>query len=411
MIDGGSEFRRAWTVILAAAVGVGSGITGLPIYSIGQFILPLSHTFGWSRAAISGGLGCLTAVSVFTAPVVGYVIDRFGARRVALFALPGAAVGYICLASQHGSLVAYYAGWIVLAILGAGTSPNVWTRVVAGWFDRHRGLALGLTLCGTGLVAIVAPAAIGGTIRRFGWQYGFLALAAVQIVVAFPVVWGFFHTREAGGAALAPKIRTAGTAGDLTAGDLSAGDLSLGRQFWQIIVAFFLIAIVVAGMIVHLPAMLGDIGVSGTRSAEVLGLLGVAVIGGRLVVGFLLDRLPVRLIAPIFIVMPIGSCLLLLNGGAIAVAVVLSGLATGAEVDILPYLVSRYFGVVRYSRVYGWVLSAFSAGAAIGPVAAGWVHDTSGHYTAALFCFMVLAMIGASLIATLGAPPRFELQQ
>jgi MFS family permease len=118
----------------------------VPIYTTGQFILPMSTAFGWSRSATAGGLIFRTIGSVLMAPIIGVLIDRFGVRRVAIIAQLGLSLGYFGLTLNNGSLTAYYIAWGILAVLGAGTSPIVWTRPVAGWFERSRGLALGLGL-------------------------------------------------------------------------------------------------------------------------------------------------------------------------------------------------------------------------------------------------------------------------
>jgi OFA family oxalate/formate antiporter-like MFS transporter len=92
-----SEYSSAWKVNPAAAVGVGLGTTGLPIYTTGQFILPLGAAFGWSRSAIASGLAFPTIGSVLMAPIIGAVIDRFGVRWVAMTVRLGLCVGYFGL--------------------------------------------------------------------------------------------------------------------------------------------------------------------------------------------------------------------------------------------------------------------------------------------------------------------------
>jgi MFS family permease len=390
-----TEFGRAWTVILAAAVGVGLGITGVPIYTTGQFILPMSTAFGWSRSATAGGLIFLTIGSVLMAPIIGTLIDRFGVRRVAIIAQLGLSLGYLGLTLNGGSLTAYYIAWGILAVLGAGTSPIVWTRAVAGWFERSRGLALGLTLCGTGIVAVIGPGIIGAIIAGYGWRAGFYALSAAQIVVGWPLVYLFLKGREHP----VPAIPD----GSMQPGATVAEAMASSR-FWRFILAFVLISIVVGGLIVSLPAMLADHGMTLQQASSALGLLGFAIIAGRLTMGWLVDRLPARVVAPVFILMPALGCLLLVRGYALAFAILLIGLSSGGEVDLLAYLVSRYFGMRHYGKIYGWSLAAFGVGVGSGPMFAGWVRDETGTYIAALDVFAVLVVIAAALIGSLGAP-------
>ncbi|MBS0560915.1 MAG: MFS transporter [Proteobacteria bacterium] len=393
-----SEFARGWPVVLAAAVGVGLGITGIPIYAIGQFVRPLEQEFGWSRAAVAGGLSVVTACSVLMAPLIGVLVERFGARRVTLVSVPGLAAGFAGLALNGGSLGAWYLGWAALAVLGAGTSPIVWTSAVASWFERNRGLALGIALCGTGLVAVFAPGLVGGIVAARGWRAGFAALAAVQIVVALPVVLALFRVRPPSGPSGAEATARARPG-------LTMRQAAGSARFWRLLLAFFLMSMVVGGMIVNLPAMLADRGIDRAEAARALGLLGIAIIAGRLTVGLLVDRLPARFVAAAYVVLPAATCLLLAGQGGAAPAIFLMGLATGAEVDLLAYLVSRYFGLAHYARIYSWTLAAFSAGVGIGPPLAAWTHDATGGYQPALLAFAALAALSALLVATLGAPP------
>ena len=389
-----NEFARAWTVIVAAAVGVGLGVTGLPIYTTGQFVRPLQEAFGWGRAQSTGGLIFLTIGSVLMAPVIGTLIERFGVVRVAVVAQVGLSIGYFGLTLNGGSVPAYYAGWAVLAVLGAGTSPIVWTRAVASWFDRSRGLALGITLCGTGLVAVVGPGLIGGIVTSYGWQAGFYTLAAAQLVLGLPLTLLLLRAQDRPG--------TATPAAALTGA--SVREAASSSQFWRLIVAFFLISVVVGGMIVHLTPLLSDLHLTPAEAGRALGLLGFAIIAGRLTIGFLVDRFSPTRVAPVYICLPVVSCLLLAQGAQPVLSILLIGLSAGAEVDLLAFLMSRYFGMAHYAKIYGWGLSAFSAGAGTGPIFAGWVHDRTGSYALALYAFAAMMIAGAGLIASLGRP-------
>jgi MFS family permease len=388
------EFARAWTVIVAAAAGVGLGITGLPIYTTGQFIRPLEQAFGWSRSTTAGGLIFLTIGSVMMAPLIGWLIDRFGVRRVAMVAILGISLGYFGLTLHGGSVPLYYAGWAALAVLGSGTSPIVWTRAVASWFDRSRGLALGITLCGTGVVAVFGPGIIGGIIAAYGWKAGFYALSAGPVVIGLPLVFLLFRGREDAVDAGPPIVLTGMTVAEAWA----------SPRYWRLLAAFFLISSVVGGIIVSLPPLLADQGVPQADAARAVGVLGFAIIVGRLTVGFLVDRFPARIVGPVYILLPVAGCVMLAGGVAPITSIVLVGLSAGAEVDLLAYLVSRYFGMRHYAKVYGWSLSAFSAGAGVGPLFAGAVHDVSGAYVWALYGFAAMVAVAAGLIGSLGRP-------
>jgi predicted MFS family arabinose efflux permease len=131
-------------------------------------------------------------------------------------------------------------------------------------------------------------------------------------------------------------------------------------------------------------------------------MLGYAIIIGRLTLGFLVDRLPPALVGATLILLSAVSSLLLAQNVAPTVAVLLLGLCAGAEVDLLAFLFSRLFGLRHYAAIYGCGISAFTAGAGIGPILAGRVHDATGSYGPALYGFAIIVVIAALLLASLG---------
>jgi MFS family permease len=176
--------------------------------------------------------------------------------------------------------------------------------------------------------------------------------------------------------------------------------------FWRLLVAFFLISIAVGGLIVNLPALLADRGLTSAAAAGLVGFLGYAIIAGRLCLGFLVDRFPPAIAGAGLILLSALACVLLAASAAPLPAVLLLGLCAGAEVDLLAFLVSRLFGLRHYAQIYGWGISAFTAGAGVGPYVAGRAHDWAGNYVAALWGFAGLIVIAALLILSLGGRAR-----
>jgi len=405
-IGSSSELSQAWTIVVASAVGLGLGITGLPFYSMGQFLRPLSQQFGWGRAAISGAALCLSIGSVITSPIIGRVVDRIGVRRVALVSMPATALGFFALALNSGSLVAFYATWLAISFLGCGTTPVVWTRAISTWFNRQRGLALGVTLCGTGVAALIAPLILGRLIVRYGWRAGYVSEGVGILLLAWPLAWLFLRERgevtgHASGGPLRPVTSRSGA---------SRRDAFRSPNFWRLFIGIFIIAIVLSGLIVHLVPMMLDHGLTLAHATQIMSLLGFAIISGRLAIGFLLDRLPPALVALALLMLPAIACWLLVSGGSPLVATILLGLATGADTDLLPYLTSRCFGLRNYAELFGWLLSAASLGGGLGPVLAGRVHDASGNYDIALYAGLFMAITGALLIGTV-KPDRVPARQ
>jgi len=387
--DERSEFGLYWPILFAATVGVGLGTTGLMFYGFGQFVGPLAADLHWSRGAISGGMLSYSAGTVLVYPFVGRAVDRFGGRAVGLLAQCGLAAGFALISVVPANIYLFDAAFFVMSLLGAGTSPIVWSRAVARHFARRRGLALGIMLSGTGMAAVLAPAVVGGSIAAFGWRGAFRVMAAIEIGVGLPVT--FFCLREAArvGAAAAP-------AGMATAAALRSS------AFLRLVFAFVLISLGVAGLIVHLPVMLQDRGFAHARIGFMMGFFGYAVICGRLLLGFLMDRFPAAIVGGIFVLTAAVACLLLAGGVGVFPAVLLVGACAGAEVDLLAFLTSRLFGLRHFAQIYGWALSAFVVGAGLGPVIAGRVHDVTGSYQAALYLFAASTVVAAGVIGSLG---------
>lgn len=398
----GGELARGWRVVLASAIGAGSGVTGLAFYAVGQFIRPLGHAFGWSRAAVSTGVLCLLLGTVLTAPLIGGLVDRIGVRRLALASMGGIALGFVALSRNGGSLLLFQLGWLLVSVLGCGTTPLIWTRAVGGWFDRRRGLALGLTLAGTGLSALLVPLLLSRLIAVAGWRTGFLALAAEILLLGLPCVWLWFGERgEQHPSEPAPQPERASWEWSPAEPDLSLRQAMRGTIFWRLLVGMLLVAGVVAGLIVHLTPLLMDRGASAISAGGWSSLLGVAVIVGRVGIGGLLDRSNAARVAGLFLMLPAIACLLLAADRGALAALLLIGLAAGAEVDLLAYLASRCFGLRHYGAIYGWLLSAFSLGGGIGPILAGRVHDATGSYRMALLAGAALCAAGALLIGSI----------
>ena len=384
------EFTRGWMVLLAGTIGTGLGTTGLPFYSFGQFVRPIAQEFGWTRGALSGGVMCLMIGTVITSPFVGRAVDRFGVCWVAALSQIGLAIGFLCASLVGPSIFGFYAAWLTLSVLGSGTSPIVWTRAVAGWFERSRGLAFGIMLCGTGIVAIFAPATVNHLIASYGWRFAYRMLALTLVVVGLPTTLALLRDRG----------DQAGASASLAGSSLPEALKS--SVFWRLAVAFFLISMVVGGLIVHLPAMLVDRGYSAAVAATTAGYLGYAIIVGRLSLGTLVDRYSPALVGALLISLSAFASVLLAQGMAPLAATLLLGLCAGAEVDLLAFLVSRLFGLKNYAQIYGCGISAFTAGAGVGPLLAGHSHDVAGSYNPALYGFAAAIVIAAAMIASLG---------
>jgi len=382
-------------ILIGATLGVGVGVAALPFYTAGVFMLPLQRALGWSRTDLSMGLAASTLMLVVGAPVSGRLADRFGTRRVGVTSLTVLAAGFLAMTQLRGGAWTYIVAMGAISLLSAGSSPITFTRAISLRFDRARGLALGLTLMGIGISGALAPAFVARLIAAHGWRAGYVGLASV-VAIAVPLVFLL--------AADAPRARSPIAIAPFRA--VVAPDRSWVRTgaFWSIATAFFLLALAQSGPIVHFIPMLRDAGMSGIRAARDAAAIGISVVAGRLVTGWLLDRVPAAAIAAtIFALSGMGSVILgaASRSGAVAAGALL-GLSLGAEVDVLSYMTSRYFTLSAYGEIYGYLYGVFSIGAAAGPVLTGLIREREGTYLPALIGSALLCTVACLVISRIG---------
>ena len=398
------EFANAWPVVLASAFGAGSGAIPLAFYSFGALIEPLHRTFGWSLAEISAAPLFLTFGGLVAGVLAGALADWFGARRVIIVSQIALVAAFVGLSRLTPSLALFYTGYAALAILGAGTMTMTWSRAITGWFHAGRGLALGLSLVGTGLVGAVLPTFVSYLASKGGIHLAYLGLAAIPLVFGLPLTLLFFQEPE--------DVRSTGASNthgvDQVDHDYPLRAALSTRCFWQMAIAFLVLAAAIAALIVHAIPLLADRGVSPRTAAALAGLIGVAVTIGRLMSGFLLDHLPGPLVAFGMFLAPSVSCLILVWGGSnlwlCGLAIALVGLAGGAEHDMAAYFCASYFGRRHYGKIYGLLYSLYGIGSGIGPLLAGKAHGLWGSYDRALLLGAGMFALAALLIVTLRPP-------
>jgi MFS family permease len=398
------EFRRGWPVLLAAASGTACGASPIPFNSIGPFTQPLAEEFGWGRGDIQLALFWFTAAVVLVVPFIGGLADRIGVRRVAIGTLALFGITFAALAFTPASLFTFYLLWVLMGALGGGSTPVSWTRAVNAWFVHNRGLALALTLMGTGITAAFLPSFATWLIETYGWRKAFIGISLLPLAVALPIVVWLFREPDARDAA--PLIAAINRTG------APVGAALRDYRFWVIAGSIFCVAIGVGGSITNFQPLLMDRGFQPQEAARIAGVIGISVIAGRVLAGLLIDRFWAPLVTLPMLALPALACFLLAQSNVHAPAAILSavliGLAAGAETDLVAYLTARYFGLVNYGRLYGMQYSVFGLASGISPFLFGKVFDVTGSYQPILYVAAALFVLGAVGLLTLGRYPRFE---
>lgn len=384
-----AEFRTGWPILLGSMLGLAVGVHALPFGTSGLFLGPLTEAFGWTRAQASMGPTVLFLCLGGVAPVFGLLIDRFGERRVILPGLLCLILFFLAMSRFNGEPSIYYALFVVVGFAAAGSATPTYTRVINATFVAARGRALGVALIGTGVSSALVPPVLDLIIEGYGWRAGYLALA-ILVATATPVI--LLLLRKAHGVR-----RRDGETG------VPASEALRDPLLWFLGVLFLLIALAVGGFSGHFVTMLTDQGFSATTAARLMGAGGLFLILGRLLTGFLIDRFFAPRVAAVIMVISACGFMMIAQGGPTfgILGLLAAGLAFGAEIDLVSYLVARYFGLKAYGRIYGILYAFVVVGTALSPTAYGLCYDLFGTYTPVLqgaAALLILAAIGFSTL-------------
>jgi len=393
----GSEFSHHWLLVLVCAVGIGVGVSALPFYTQGLFIEAWIADFGWTRAQASLGILGSTLALAAVLPFIGSIVDRYGLVTPVMISLLGLSVAYVLLGLFVQSIATFVMLAMLQAILGSASSPLAYTRAINTVFDKQRGLALGVALSGAGLAATFGPTLISNAIDAFGWRGAYYAMALFTLVVGAVIVIVLSRLK---GASASTNIDTEAASEDFKIAKAS-------RTYWTIMAAIFCLSLGLGGLMIHFVPILLDVGFTTDAAVKIAGVIGIAVILGRLLVGFAVDRIfAPRVAIAILFACICGVLALALLGSAVAVpAAFVIGFSVGAEVDLIGYLVARYFGIHAYGQIYGRQYSTFLIATGLSPVILGAVRDATGTYTASLFTAAAFMIVSAALFAKL---PKFK---
>jgi predicted MFS family arabinose efflux permease len=404
------EWRRNWTLVLACALGF--SFSSVINYCFGLFIEPLGKEFGWSRAQISIGLTIASLLSVLISPVIGMLIDRWGVRRLALPGLFLLSVSMASFALANGSMTQWLALWAIFAIIDLSVKSTVWTTAVAGAFDMERSLAIAFTLGGVSLCQILAPPLAQALIADFGWRVAFVALGAGWGSVALLLAFLFLYdargrNRRDGREDAAPAAR------DVLG--LTLREALVSVPLIRIGAATFITMLLGIAVLVHQIPILTAGGISRQHAAYIASLGGIAGVAGKFTTGWLMDRKdPGTVGASILAVSAIAYGLLLDNIRSVpltVIAIVVTGFAAAAKLQICAYMTSRYAGMRNFGAIFGIMSSLIALGSGIGPFLAGVIYDRSGTYDPLIIASVIGTLISAALIARLGRYPVLDRLQ
>ncbi len=401
------EWKLHWPLVLAAAVGF--SFHAVATYSLGLFMEPLGAEFGWSRAEISAGLTLSALLSVPLSPVVGAMIDKWGARRLAI---PGLILkmGVLSLfATANGSSTQWYALWALYALVALAVKSTVWTMAVSGVFTTARGLALAVTLTGTAISQTLVPPITQILIDWIGWRGAYVALGlgwgTPALLLCLFFLYDAHDYRE--------RARGTGTAAAVTdLPGLGIREALSSVPLIRIAISTLLMMVLTIAVIVHQVPIYTEAGLSRQNAALLASLAGIAGIFGKLITGFLMDRLDAGWVGGL----TLAACALafaallepLRTPSTIVVSMIIIGYSSGCKLQICAYLTSRYGGMRNFGKIFGFMASLISLGSGVGPMLAGAIHDIFGSYTVLIIAGIPGSLIGGLLLVALGPYPDWK---
>ena len=348
--------------------------------SFGVFNVALLDTFGWSRGATAGIFSIVLTVDAMLSPLVGHLLDRYGSKKISIAGCLALVLG-LFLSSQVSTLWQLYISFGVILAVGftfTGMVPHVF--LISEWFSSHRASAIGFVYAGTGLgIMLLAPLS-EWLISSYGWARAFETYAAIVVIGLLPVVWLFYdhgpygeHLRHR------PEKKT-------SQNQWTARLALRSLQFWLLFVARIAAASGTTVIVTHQVAHVVDVGFSKLLSASIFGLAGVTSSFGRVIFGFIADRLSKEAAYTLNIVMTVvgvGALMVLSDPSQawlLYIYVIFFGIGFGSRAVIFSALTADIFSGKGFGSILGYSTVAVGVGGALGSWLGGAFYDWTGSY-------------------------------
>jgi MFS family permease len=402
---GPSEFARLWPLAITASLGM-SLAASMPIM-LGVMMVPIEREFGWSRALISSGSLIVSVLGLLLSTAAGYAIDRIGARRIGMAVVLGMS-GTLMLLSTMTDTVWHW--WILWGIYGlaATATATVWLAPITARFDRQRGLAIALTLAGTGVSGTLLPIIANYVLELYGWRAGYLVVGSIFAAILLPLTYFFWH----GGEENLPGQQTGDgePVAELPGMTVSEGFRS--PNFYLIGGSMMISSLAWVALSVNTIPILISLNISAAQAAAIAGIQGLSGIAGRFIGGWMLDRLDAKWVVCVStlvtMVLPLTYLFEPGNIPLLFAVVMIGSISSGVKYSGIVYLVGRHFGPKSFGTLFGTVSIAPAIAVGVGPMIASFVYDVTRSYSLAIWATLPAMALAAGLILMLGRYPEFE---
>jgi len=392
-----AKLQVAATAFLSLFSLVGLSFYGLPFFY--DFMVKDLAFFGGSRAAVtSGNAFAKIIIGPLFGFLAGWIIDRFGPRRLMIVGILMGGFALIGL-SQMTALWMFYLFYLfnALGYVCGGPLPN--QVLLTRWFDKSRGKAMGFAYIGIGVGGMVVPQLARWLNGQFGWHRALMTLGVLMIVIAIPMVW-------------VVKERPEGYKTVVAAAPLPIGYILKQPAFYLLAIGSMCSIGAVGGTNQHLKLFMSvDLKYTQETAANVISLVLASSIAGRLLMGWLADRLPKKYVMLLIYTLVSAAIPLLYFVSApnvIYIFAVVFGVAFGGDYMIIPLMAAELFGLKVMGRVMGVILTADGLAEALAPMLVGYLYDRSRNYAHGFAALIILAALGAIAVAML---PRKSFAQ
>jgi sugar phosphate permease len=369
-------------------------LVGIMFYGLPFFYDFWVTDFGWSRATVtSGNALAKIIVGPLFGFIAGWIIDRFGPRRLMLSGIVMGGVALIGL-SIMTSMWQFYVFYLfnALGYMCGGPLPN--QVLVSRWFTKSRGKAMGIIYLGIGFGGMLVPQIARWLALNFGWRDALMALGIIMIAVAFPMVWFVKEHPEE----VISKAKQEETKKPFSS-------ILKSWPFYLLVIGSMCSIGAVAGTTQNLKLFLSiDLKYTQTEAANVLSIVLGSSIIGRLLMGWLADKTQkkwVMILIYSLVALSIPLLYFSTTPGVVYIFAFIFGVALGGDYMIIPLMAAELFGVKVMGRVMGLVITVDGLAEALAPMLAAWLRDRTGSYANGFAALIVLAVIGTIAVILL----------
>ncbi len=407
-----SKVFYGWYIV-GAAVLITLYTGGVVHFGFTAVFEPIVEEFHWSYAQVSLAFSIRGFEMGLLAPLIGFLVDRLGPRRLIFSGSIIVCLGFLLL-SRVSSLAMFYGAFVLIAIGMSTCTGTVLMTAVANWFRMKAGIATGIVASGFGLGGLIVPV-VTGLIDVLQWRMTMVAVGFGMLVIVLPLSFVVRHKPEQYGYQPDGEMTSAVETGEIEAAtaneevNISAKQALSGRTFWHIAISSACHSFVIGAVVTHMMPYLSSLGIARSVSSLVALVLPVTSICGRLGSGWLVERLGSRQVfAASFAFMTAGILFFgYITTGRIWLLVpfiITLSLGWGCSVTTRITLLREYYGRASFGTILGFTSGIMMLGNVAGAPLAGWVFDTWGSYQGAWLSYSAITLLGAVLVFTIPPP-------